>query len=71
METWGDWTFSKENENLLVEVLNKFATEQWNLDEPRKSVLSTLTALSKVYKNNYPLHVQCTNFGVHYVSKFM
>lgn len=48
METWGVWTFSKENENLLVEVLNKFATDQCDLDKPRKSVLSTLTNLSKV-----------------------
>lgn len=51
MENWGNWTFSKENENLLIETLNKFTTDhQCNLaDEPRKNILSSLTNLSKVY----------------------
>lgn len=48
MEAWGSWTFSGENENLLEEVLKKFATDQCNLDKPIKDVLSSLAASSKV-----------------------
>ncbi|VVC38416.1 Hypothetical protein CINCED_3A024146 [Cinara cedri] len=47
METWGSWTFHKENERLLSEVLNKFETDQSNLDSSRKAVLSSLAANSK------------------------
>jgi uncharacterized FlgJ-related protein len=49
MEAWGSWKFSRENENLLAEVLKKCATDQCNLDKPIKDVLSSLAALSKVY----------------------
>lgn len=48
MEAWGSWTFNRENENLLIQVLNKFATNQCNLEKPIKDVLSSLAAPSKV-----------------------
>lgn len=48
MESWGSWTFDKENEHLLADVLNKFAADQCNLDSSRKVVLSFLGAKSKV-----------------------
>jgi len=48
METWGNWTFSKENEDLLAGVLNKFASDQCTLDTPKKVFLSSLAASSKV-----------------------
>lgn len=48
METWGNWTFNKENEHLLAEVLNKFETEQCS-NISRKVVLSSLAASSKVW----------------------
>ncbi|KAL4148475.1 hypothetical protein QTP88_002708 [Uroleucon formosanum] len=47
METWGNWTFSKENEDLLAGVLNKFASDQCSLDTPKKVLLSSLAASSK------------------------
>lgn len=50
METWGSWTFSKENNHLLVETLNKFTTDnQCNLiDTPTKIILSSLANSLKV-----------------------
>lgn len=50
METWGSWTFSKDNEQLLAKVLDKFASDQCNLDTPRRVLLSSLAAVSKVKK---------------------
>lgn len=47
MENWGSWTFSKENEDLLAGVLNKFASDQCSLDTPKKVLLSCLAASSK------------------------
>ncbi|XP_026810561.1 uncharacterized protein LOC113552081 [Rhopalosiphum maidis] len=47
METWGNWTFSYENEDLLAKVLNKFASNQCSLDTPKKVLLSSLAASSK------------------------
>ncbi|XP_025207678.1 uncharacterized protein LOC112603366 [Melanaphis sacchari] len=47
METWGNWTFNNENEDLLAKVLNKFASNQCSLDTPKKVLLSSLAASSK------------------------
>jgi len=56
METWGNWTFNNENEDLLAEVLNKFASNQCSLDTPKKVLLSSLATLSKVCTSNYLYH---------------
>lgn len=50
METWGNWTFSTENEDLLAGVLNKFASDQCSLDTPKKVLLSSLAASSKTVR---------------------
>jgi len=55
METWGNWKFNNENEDLLAEVLNKFASNQCNLDTPKKVLLSSLATLSKVCTYYLPL----------------
>lgn len=46
MEIWGSWTFSKENKNLITEVLNKFTTRKCS-DIPKTTVLSSLANSSK------------------------
>lgn len=50
METWGNWTFNNENEDLLTGVLNKFASNQCSLDTPKKVLLSSLATLSKTVR---------------------
>ncbi|XP_050436397.1 uncharacterized protein LOC126843110 isoform X3 [Adelges cooleyi] len=56
MDNWGSWTFSEQNENLLVEVLKKFSSQVPSPSTHRKDLFSSLaSAASATFENPFEL----------------